>query len=301
MSGAAAAYRLAAGSGLAAAWRRLRPAATVFCYHNVVPDELENRIGDGALHLGAGRFGAHMDWIASAFRVVSLEEIAGRVRGGKPVHGLAAISFDDGYAGVFRHALPLLRTRNLPSTVFVVSGAARRPQPFWWDRLGLEGQLDEVTRLRCRDELTGRGEAVALAFPPRTGMAVLDVLLPASIAEITRLVGDHLTIGSHTRTHANLTRLPASELAGELAGSRADLGADLGREPDLVSYPYGCTSEAVRAAARSAGYQAGIALSYGRVSTRTDSFDVIRVNVPAGLPTPTLACWASGLRWRPPR
>lgn len=297
----ASAYRLAVRSGLAAASRWLRPAATVFCYHNVVPDSLENRAGDGPLHLGVSRLQAHLDWIDSAFELVPLAEIVRRVRSGGPVRGLAALTFDDAYQGVVSLALPLLRARRLPATVFVVSEASRRPAPFWWDRLGLEGRLDAATRSRCVDQLGGRAASIAAAYPPWDGVTFPDLFLPAALTEIRAALGDGIEAGSHTLTHPNLTALPAQRLDKELAGSRAALADAFGAEPPLVSYPYGLTNAAVRVAAERADYDGGIALSYGRVIAGSDPFDLIRVNVPATLSVEALACWASGLRWRPPR
>jgi peptidoglycan/xylan/chitin deacetylase (PgdA/CDA1 family) len=295
------AYQLAVRSGLAAASRRLRPAATVFCYHNVVPDSLENGAGDRPLHLGVSRLQAHLDWIQSAFEVVPLAELVQRVRSGGPVRGQAALTFDDAYQWVVSLALPLLRSRRLPATVFVVSEASRHPAPFWWDRLGLEGRLDATARSRCLGQLGGRAASIALEYPPREGVTCPDVLLPATLTTIRAALGDGIDAGSHTRTHPNLTALPAEVLAEELAGSRAELADALGAEPRLVSYPYGLTDTAVGAAAERAGYHGGIALSNGRVRSGSDPFDLNRVNVPASLSTPALTCWASGIRWIPSR
>lgn len=297
----ASTYRIVVRSGLASASRRLRPAATVFCYHNIVPDPLENRAGDGPLHLGASRLHAHLDWIDSAFDVVPVGEIVRRIRNGGPVRGLAALTFDDAYQGAVSVALPLLRARRFPATVFVVSEASQRPAPFWWDRLGLEGRLNAATRSRCVDQLGGRATSIAAAYPPRDEVTCPDVLFPAALTEIRAVLGDGIDAGSHTLTHPNLTALPARELDKELAGSRAALADAFGAEPRLVSYPYGLTNAAVRAAAEHAGYDGGISLSYGRVLPGSDPFDLIRVNVPATLSVDAMACWASGLRWRPPR
>src|SRR5207245_14546 len=73
--------------------------------------------------------------LAQAFRFVPLGDLLARHRAGRSIRGLAAISFDDGYRGVLRHALPVLRQLGLPATVFVVAGALARTEPFWWDRL----------------------------------------------------------------------------------------------------------------------------------------------------------------------
>jgi peptidoglycan/xylan/chitin deacetylase (PgdA/CDA1 family) len=293
----AAAYRLAAHSGLAALGRRLRPGATVFCYHNVVPDPLENRVADRPLHLGASRFAAHLAWIASAFEVVPLRDLVRRLRSGGPVGGLAALTFDDAYRGVLTHALPELRARRLPATIFVVSEASRNPEPFWWDRLGAEGRLDDATRSDCLGRLGGNAVAIDAEYPPRPGVRHEDVTLPATLPNLRTALGDGIDAGSHTRTHPNLPGLSPTALDEELAGSRAALADALGEEPDLVSFPYGSTSAPVRAAVVRAGYQGGIALSYGRVRAGSDPFDVIRVNVPASLSTLALTCWASGIRW----
>jgi peptidoglycan/xylan/chitin deacetylase (PgdA/CDA1 family) len=302
MSGlAAAAYRIVARSGLAAAARALRPAATVFCYHNVVADPQENRLGDGPLHLGVTRLRDQLDWIESAFEVVPLADIVERVGRGSAVRGLAALTFDDAYQGVVSLALPELRSRRLPATVFVVSEASRRPAPFWWDRLGMEGRLDADTRLRCLGPLGGSEAAIAEEYPPREGLPCPEMLLPATLDVLRAALGNGIEAGSHTLTHPNLTALSPSSLDHELAGSRAALADSFGEPPRLVSYPYGLTSAAVRSAAERAGYDAGIALSFGRVLPGSDRFNLIRINVPATLPVDALACWASGLRWRPPR
>jgi peptidoglycan/xylan/chitin deacetylase (PgdA/CDA1 family) len=292
------AYQLAVRSGLVAASRRLRSAATVFCYHNVVPDSLENGTGDGPLHLGISRLHAHLDWIQSVFEVVPVAALLQRIRSGGTVRGLAALTFDDAYRGVLTHALPELRARRIPATIFVVSEASRNPEPFWWDRLGAEGRLDDATRSDCLERLGGSAAAIDVEYPPHPGIHHEDVTLPATLPDLRAALGDGIDAGSHTRTHPNLTSLSVAALDEELAGSRAALAEALGEEPHLVSFPYGSTNAAVRAAAVRAGYQGGIALSYGRVRAGADPFDLTRVNVPASLSTPALACWASGIRWQ---
>ncbi len=297
----AAAYRLLAGTGVATRLRRRRPAATILCYHNVVPDPLEGRVGDRSLHLGAGRLAEHLDWIAHAFTPVPLLELLARLADGRSVDGLAAVTFDDAYAGALRNAGPLLAARGIPATFFVVTSAANHPAPFWWDRLGDEGRLDDRTRLECRDDLQGDPARIATAYPPlASGGTEGPDLLAADWTALREAARIGFGVESHSRTHRNLTRLPPDELRLELEGSRHDLREALGRPPRLVSYPYGCLNGAVRQAAADAGYEGGIALSYGRVAAGDEPFSLIRVNVPAGLPVATLECWASGIRWKPP-
>lgn len=297
----ASVYRLAARSGLAAASRRLRPGAAVFCYHNVVPDALEGCAGDGPLQLGESRFRAQLEWIQSAYEVVPLAVIVDRLRRGAAVSGLAALTFDDAYQGVISLAIPCLRSLGVPATVFVVSEASRTPRPFWWDRLGAEGRLDDGGRGRCLVQLGGRSEAIDAEYPPRPGVHLPDMLLPATLSDIRSVLGSGIDAGSHTLTHPNLTAFSPEHLDRELAGSREALEEAFGLAPALVSFPYGLTNASVRQATERAGYHAGIALSFGNVLRGSDPFDLIRINVPATLSVDALACWAAGLRWRPPR
>jgi peptidoglycan/xylan/chitin deacetylase (PgdA/CDA1 family) len=85
-------------------------------------------------------------------------------------------------------------------------------------------------------------------------------LLPLSWAEITSLSNAGWEIGSHTRSHPDLTTLGGQELDVELAGSRADLEQRLGRPCRSIAYPYGFVDARVVQAAERAGYQAGAAL-----------------------------------------
>lgn len=296
----ATAYGLLRRAGVPALRRRFAAAAPVLCFHNVVPDALAASIGDPSLHLGISRFTEMAGWLAQAFRVVPLTELLGRLRQGRSLGGLAAITFDDAYLGVFRHALPVLERLGLPATVFIIAAAPDRPRPFWWDRLAAAGRLDDPTRLRCRDDLAGDAERIVQAeptpepaFPPEWLPASWDVLRAAG--------GAGVSYGSHSMTHRNLARLAPADLADELMRSRRRVADELGSAPGEISYPYGCTSDAVAAAAREAGYAAGIALSYGVVRANADPFRIIRINVPASIPVDILDCWTAGIRWNPPR
>ena len=120
--------------GVLAAWRAARPGDLVLCYHNVLATGTTPQ-GDASLHLPRERFEQQLDWVAARYEVVSTEAISMPAdEGARP---RAAITFDDAYIGVLRHALPALRARRLPSTIYVASGFAESPRPFWWDVLAM--------------------------------------------------------------------------------------------------------------------------------------------------------------------
>jgi peptidoglycan/xylan/chitin deacetylase (PgdA/CDA1 family) len=63
------------------------------------------------------------------------------------------------------------------------------------------------------------------------------------------MVDQGLTVGSHSRTHARLTRASDAELDAELAGAADDIERALGTRPTQFCYPYGDVDERVAKAA----------------------------------------------------
>lgn len=288
-------YGLLRRTGLTELARR-RDRAAVFCFHNVVPDDMAG-LGDDSLHLRLGSFRAIVDFVARAFDVVPLEELGARLRAGRPLGRLAAFTFDDAYAGVFRYALPLLAERSLPSTVFVVPEKADAPAAFWWDALAERGQLD--ARRRRESLLDLRGDERLILNGTAGGSRLPAALLPAAWDEVRAAPGP-ACMGSHTLRHLNLTALGTRELERDLAASRERLSAALDRECNLVSYPYGLFDGGVVRAAAAAGYAVGTTMRYGLVNPGADSLALPRVNVPAGVDVDALDSWSVGWRLRKP-
>ena len=116
----------------------------------------------------------------------------------KPV----VLTFDDGYADLAVHALPVLARHGFGAAVFIVTSQIEGTN--LWDQ--------------------GAGRAAHRLM---------------SAAEIRAWSARGIEFGSHTRTHRSLKGLPESELESEIAGSRRDLEAILDRPVRCFAYPYG--------------------------------------------------------------
>lgn len=287
-----AAYRMLRRSGAARMHSRL--GGVVFCYHNVVPDDFAGRVGDTWLHIGESQFRQQVEWISHRLTVVTLAEMLSRLSAGRSVRGLAALTFDDGYAGAVRHAVPVLRRASLPFTLFPVVRAVDAPRPFWWDRLG---GLATTEREGLLSSLQGDPERIAAEWPV-VSAALPDVILPASWTILRQMLGDDCTVGVHTVTHRSLTELSSDEIAWELRHARERIGEELGRTSSVVAYPYGRTDGRVIDETRRAGFHAAVGLDYAQIRRGAPTMNLARVNVPVGLALDTFACWASGLRLR---
>jgi peptidoglycan/xylan/chitin deacetylase (PgdA/CDA1 family) len=157
------------------------------------------------------------------YRPAPLDEIL--QAGGRRFH----VTFDDAFTSVL-HALPILESLRVPATIFVCSGFADDGRPLLVPEL-----VDRASAFE--DEL-----------------ATMDWDLLRDVAE------RGVEIGSHTVSHAHLTRLSDPELESELRESRERLEANLGRRCRYLAYPYGEEDSRVRKAARAAGYEAGFSL-----------------------------------------
>jgi peptidoglycan/xylan/chitin deacetylase (PgdA/CDA1 family) len=201
--------------------------------------------------LSARRFRAHLDHLSRRYSFLKAGDLVRRLRDGIPLPGDAIVITVDDGYRDFPEATEA-DLAEARATVFAITGS-----------------------------LPGRGR-----FP---GDAASPELLDA--ADLERLAGRGVFVGSHTRTHPRLPDLAADDLSRELAGSREDLPVPA----DLVAYPWGLADGAVAAAARRAGYLGGFVTGGGPVRGDTDPYRIPRIHVPGGASVARVACEAAGL------
>jgi peptidoglycan/xylan/chitin deacetylase (PgdA/CDA1 family) len=144
--------------------------------------------------------------------------------------GSVHVTFDDAFRSI-RSVLPALRDLGVPVTVFACQGLA--------DRNGARLLIRELETDDPHD---------------------LEELRTMSWDELRALTRAGVAVGSHSISHAHLTRLGDADLARELGESKRRIEQELGRACPLLAYPYGEHDERVRAAARAAGYDRAFAL-----------------------------------------
>ncbi|MDL5200652.1 polysaccharide deacetylase family protein [Streptomyces sp. ALI-76-A] len=98
--------------------------APILMYHAVATDPEE---ATRALSVTPEAFAAQMAVIGALGRTpVTTADLAARWRSGRPLpERPVLITFDDGYEGVHRHALPVLARHGFPATLFVSTGWIR--------------------------------------------------------------------------------------------------------------------------------------------------------------------------------
>jgi peptidoglycan/xylan/chitin deacetylase (PgdA/CDA1 family) len=149
------------------------------------------------------------------------------------------LTFDDGYMEVRDIAWPLLSERKIPFHVFLVS-----------DYAGRENRWD-----------------LSLGRPPFRHL---------DWPSVREMVAAGITFGSHTASHADLTRMSRGDARANLERSRADIGDAIGKPVRTLSYPYGRYHTVAQEAARAAGFEAAFSLYPAHRNSVTDRFALRR-------------------------
>jgi peptidoglycan/xylan/chitin deacetylase (PgdA/CDA1 family) len=131
----------------------------------------------------------------------------------------SVITFDDGLENIIPNALPELKKRNIPCTLFIVT-----------DKLGCERSWEHM------------------------GGEDTSKLMVMSREQLCSLPSDLVKIGSHTMTHPLLPKVEKSFSQQELSGSREKLEKILNCDVRLFSFPYGGFNDSVIEDCRIAKY-----------------------------------------------
>lgn len=258
-------------------------APLILGYHRVLEDTVAGPSPRGVPSMGvrAATLEGQLAFVGQRFRFVSLDEMGEHVEAGT-ASGLAAVTFDDGYADFAELAFPLLQRMGIPSALFVVSDLLDTCGGFLHDRLylALDKAFQHAPTSRIQALLVERGLPVprvpAGAFAAtRTLLRCLDQQslhrvcaaldaefgeadpAPRSVSgdEVLRMFQAGLTVGSHTRAHSLLTRESPARVMEETAGSRADLEVLLGAPVRHFVYPDGAFDATTVRAVKAAGYR----------------------------------------------
>ncbi len=120
-----------------------------------------------------------------------------------------------------------------------------------------DGYADDVTRIL---PVLRRERMVATFFVISGRFHEAGFLTAGQVRALDRAGMD---VGDHTRSHVDLTLLPAAQVAEQTAGSRRALERVLGHPVYTFAYPYGRRDAAVEAAVRRAGFTMAYTTAYG--------------------------------------
>lgn len=212
----------------------------ILLYHSVAPDWTPS-YEPWCVH--PDRFDEHLEVIVGLGHTpLTISELVDAIADDQLPDRPIAVTFDDGRADFAEHALPGLLARDVPATLYVVTGQMGRSSSW----------------LPMSDER----DAPMMEWD--------DVRAAAAVG---------IEIGSHSRSHVELDVVPTARLRAEVADSRRDLAAQLGRPVRSIAYPHGYHSDAVVRAVKEAGYDSACAVKDTWSRTDDDRFALARMFV----------------------
>ncbi len=238
------------------AWR---PTLSVLMYHSVPaePDPMRPWEPDAAA------FAAEMDCVARVYRIWPLEQALDALYAGTLPPGVAAITFDDGYADNLQVAAPILAARQLHATFFQTS--AHWDGSLMWNDRVIEALRRwphahiDLSRFgggeKALPDLTARAQAAQFILraikqkAPAERLAEVAAIETRAPAPERRLMLDAdgvralrdqgFAIGGHTHSHPILARSDDAQATAEIRDNRRALAEVLGTAPTLFAYPNG--------------------------------------------------------------
>jgi peptidoglycan/xylan/chitin deacetylase (PgdA/CDA1 family) len=269
-AGIRAAFELLWASQLTGLIRALsRCRGVIFTLHRVVPDRPADFSPNAILQVTPDFLEFTIARVRElGFDIVSLDEGIRRLTETSQVNRFVVFTFDDAYRDNLQHALPVLRRRNCPFTLYVPTAFVDGVGDLWWQAIediistrtaigfvqsGESIYLDtvsvgqkEAAYKRLYWLLRGMQESERLLFLKdfferyEFDSAVQCRELIMDWTDLKTFAEDPLcTIGAHTVHHYELSKLSAAQARNEISESVKIIASQLGKAPEHLSYPLG--------------------------------------------------------------
>ncbi|MDT8070303.1 MAG: polysaccharide deacetylase family protein [Terriglobia bacterium] len=188
-----------------------RPLAFVLTYHSIGTER----------GVTEENFRQQMFWLSNYAAVLELDSVIKGEWIPSPSGLVCAITFDDGYASVFRSAFPILRRLRLSASVYLLVEAIGD---------GVRKSSNEFDGLYPNEEML-------------------------TWTEVREMQAGGVRFGSHLLRHHDLTTLPDPEGADQLRRSKQDIENRLGVACSSFCYPWGRHNDRTVDAVQRAGYE----------------------------------------------
>jgi len=312
-----------------------RHKAVILTYHGFTERNTNDGVYDAdKLHVTVDEFTEHIQFLKRQYTIIPLGLFVKHCMDGLPVPDKAVIiTFDDGYRSTCTCAFPILQRYGVPATVFLPTDFIDRKHYLWTNRIEyalINTIVPSLTvriknheeELPCRDLPSKQAavrkvksvlkqlpyseiEQVVGALEDATGCSLLhtasvpSMFEPLTWEQIGKMNASGLvTFGSHTGSHAILTRLQPPDITRELVCSKEIIESRLGISCKFFSYPEGqpnAFSDLTKSLVKEAGYRGALTTIEGANSSNDDLFTVKRYTVVAGDSRGQLAMAVCGL------
>jgi peptidoglycan/xylan/chitin deacetylase (PgdA/CDA1 family) len=241
--------------------RRFGPHIHILAYHDVAGGGEES---EGVI--SSERFRRHVRRLKRRFTLHTVSEAADLLeQPGRLTSDRAVVTFDDGWAGNYEWAWPILREEQVPATIFLTTGFLDSGE-LWFDaaRRGFRAALrpdvalppsthDLLTRIfgRWPSGLDSESRLDRLKYVPidlrNEALDALRELKPdsggparaLSWKQVREMEAAGIEMGAHSVTHPILSMLSPDGQESEISDSRRRIEQETGKAPTCFAMPNG--------------------------------------------------------------
>ncbi|VAW73229.1 Polysaccharide deacetylase [hydrothermal vent metagenome] len=290
--------------------RRLCGKAVVLTYHRVMPSrQVPDCQSNPGIIVHSHNFAKQLELLVELFHIISLKDFSKcMANGGKFPDRSCLITFDDGWIDNYEHALPQLKERHIPATIFLPFNYISSDLMFWQEELRLRlGMLSDSEKKSDRD-FTACLTGIESDINPEDIGSYISKLKNKDYGEINKTLENvrkfqeniplpphynryldwdqvsemqnaGVNFQSHSISHRILPRLDTVSIEQELINSRRLLETRLGSSVDAIAYPNGDSSRLVESLTEKNGYRLGFTTQKGYVDKNTDAYAIPRINI----------------------
>ena len=254
------------------ALRKFRFNTRVLAFHKANPEYFEGQ----------------MAYLKSNFRVVPLLEAV------KDLNRMqVVITFDDGHVNTKTVVYPVLKKLGLSATVFVCYDFAEKNIFPWWDRIESANVQCDIRKLKKLppekiEERVFRLTGISKQSPMPEHDHYMDWRDLEDISDV-------FEVGSHTTTHAVLTRISFQDAEKEISESRINISKKTGKNILSFAYPNGDFNNDLAKAVEQAGYTCALTYRKGNNSNSTSRYKLFRRGINFEDDLEVFACKVAGV------
>jgi peptidoglycan/xylan/chitin deacetylase (PgdA/CDA1 family) len=227
----------------------------ILLYHSTY-NSIPNNLKEGIHNVSPDTLYRQIKWFKKYFDVVEVDQLFVE---DMDFTGKVAITFDDGYQSVFKEAVPVIESLNIPCTIFI-NGVTVNGKPFWRDKVRFLINNSLVTDfLKSYNFFCASNKITAENFYRRTkspeiNSKIIDKMCDEFIekqqiamSEIQYCINDldsfieHplISYGNHTFSHYVLSSLSEEEQEKEIKSNHELLSKTNVKLSKIFSIPFG--------------------------------------------------------------
>lgn len=287
-------------------------------YHRVIPKKDAEMVFQPGMYVEPSTFECHLQLLKKNFLFAPLSEVPFNTikESDNPENKpLCILTFDDGWKDFYQYAFPLLKTYQVPATVFLPTDFIGTNNWFWSDRLAfllcqnkiftylkqknnylkyplltrlsnLQGShktlLDraiELFKIYRHDEIEEALSELILQCNLDSAPAGRAFLTWDEVKEMSE--SGLISFGSHTANHKILTTLSDEKIYHELQTSKEKLIAEKVLEPSFIPfcYPNGNYTKKITTMVKKSGYNLAVTTERGWNNINTNLFQLRRIGI----------------------